>query len=104
MIDSAVNIQGTRGFSFFVQACPCLPVNLIMTADIEQNNFFLGDEERKGNPVTVLKADCMAAVKPAGQRMKRQVRLERVGLQVGNYLYEAGYEVWVLFEESARLA
>lgn len=44
-----------------------------MTADIEQDNFFLGDEEREGNPETVRKADGMAAVKPAAQRMKRQV-------------------------------
>jgi len=75
-----------------------------MTADIEQDDLFLRDKKSECYPVTVRKADGMAAVKPAAKGMKFQMRLERVGLQVGNHFGKSGFEVGVFIEKFACVA
>jgi len=43
---------------------------LIITADIEQNDLFLRDKESECYPITVRKADGMAAIKPAANELQ----------------------------------
>ena len=55
-----------------------LVIHLVMTADVEQDNLFFGNEQGQGNAVTVGKADGMASGKFAGERMERQAGLKRI--------------------------
>lgn len=45
---------------------PSSPIDLIMTADIKQNDFLGGDEESQGEAIAVGEADAMAAGELAG--------------------------------------
>lgn len=60
-----------------------LTVNFVVTADIEKDYLFFRNEEGERNSVTVRQTDGVATVKPAAQRVERQVRLEGICLQVG---------------------
>ena len=75
-----------------------------MAPDIEQNYFPIGDEECQSDAVTVGETYCVAAGEFAGKRMKFKVGLERVLLQIGDYLGEAGLQVGMLPEEPTGLA
>jgi len=67
-----------------------------MTADVKQDDFFLCDQERKGNPVTVREADSKATIELATQGMECEVRLIRVFPQVVNHFGKTRHEVRVL--------
>lgn len=80
------------------------PIHVIVAADVEKNDLLFGDQEREGNPVAVDEAHGLATGKLASQGVERQVRLERVVLQVSQQPGEAGLELEMLLEELARLA
>lgn len=80
-----------------------LPVNLVVATDVEQDDFFFGDQQSKGDAVAVGETDSMTTGKFPGEGMQRQTRLERINLQLADDLREAWLEVRVLLEESAGL-
>ena len=79
-------------------------IHLIMTADIEQNDFLGCDQKGQGDPVVSSEADCVAAGEFAAQRMQCQLGLERVCLQITEHLGEAWLQLRMSLEKLAGLA
>jgi hypothetical protein len=72
-----------------------LPIQFVMTADVEQNDLMLADQQGQGNTVGIDKSDGMASGKLAGELMKAEARLKRVLLQSTDGRGEAGLEIGV---------
>jgi hypothetical protein len=79
-------------------------VNFIMTADIEQNNFALGDGNGQGDAIVVGDTDSLNSFKPAAKVMIGKMRRKRILGQIFNYLREAILEIRMFFQKFARTA
>jgi len=69
-----------------------------MTADVEQDDLMLADQQGQSNAVGIGQPDGMASGKLAGELMKAEARLKRVLLQSAGSRSEAGFEIRVMAE------
>jgi len=61
-----------------------------MTADVEQDDLMLADQQGQSNTIGIGRPDGMASGKFAGELMKPEARLKRVLLQSADSRSEAG--------------
>jgi len=79
-----------------------LPVNLVMAADVEEDDLLVGDHDSQGNPVAVGDAHRLDSLQFTRQMVISQVGLERVDLQVAQGSGKLGTQFWVLVNELFR--
>ena len=70
-----------------------------MAADVEENDFLVGDHNGQGNPVAVGDAHRLDSLKFTGQMVIFQVGLERVDLQIAQSGGKLGAQFAMLVNE-----
>ena len=74
-----------------------LPIHLVMTADIEQDDFLVGNQNRKGNSIAVGYADGLNAFEIPSELVIFQVWLEWIFFQFTQDGGKLSPQIWMAF-------